>query len=194
MELEKVVVNGGSTSTISTWFTTMTVSAFPTGYKGIDGSQQAMYNEQLEQSYSRLPGTGQTSPIETSGSSLLQTQGPGAGSDLNVGPGFGPGYGSDSESTGFSLPPTVSPVDKSSSIDLKPTATDISDGEKNAFTKSKQTSTSSKASAATSTIADAATATSAPTTPPSDTSYSSSTKSNGKYPFEAMIVFGDNLR
>lgn len=49
IELEKVIVQSGSTSTLSTWYTTKIVDTYPTGYPGSDSSQQVLHGDGSEE-------------------------------------------------------------------------------------------------------------------------------------------------
>ena len=44
IELEKVIIRSGSTSTLSTWYATLTVDTYPTGYPGSDVSQKVLHD------------------------------------------------------------------------------------------------------------------------------------------------------
>ena len=49
IELEKVIVQSGSTSTLSTWYTTKIVDTYPTGYPGSDSSQEVLHGNGSEE-------------------------------------------------------------------------------------------------------------------------------------------------
>lgn len=49
IELEKVIVQSGSTSTLSTWYTTKIVDTYPTGYPGSDFSQKTLHGDGSEE-------------------------------------------------------------------------------------------------------------------------------------------------
>ena len=49
IEIEKVIVRSGSTSTLSTWYTTKTVDTYPTSYPGSDSSQEMLHDDGSEE-------------------------------------------------------------------------------------------------------------------------------------------------
>ena len=182
IEVEEVIIADVSTSTISTWLTTFTVDQLPTGWASdgyYEGSKTGEHAHRHH--HTTHAGPAKTNPAKASEKSTA-----GCGLDSCTGNGdTGKKTLSASPDVSRTLPPSnqISNIPKTHSTD-KEEKPSRSEATKPTSTKKSGNGDNSPKSSTLST----ATASS------SSTSESSTTSPKGKYPFSAVVTFGDNLR